>query len=336
MRSSQSRIGNENQIQTRTESETRCHSQIQTETEYETRTKNETSARSHSQIQSQNGNEPRYHSQSQHETQFPPMLSIPHQLVSAPIGYNVTLECFTEAHPTSLNYWTRGDGQMIYEGKKYHIQSRSLELPYKTQMKLTIYRLRPQDLGTYKCVAKNPRGETDGSIRLYGNKLQTSFNTIEKLSNKEREHLGKVDQFGGSNAPPDWKKSIIDRHCQRINRTDATRMAMSKELATRSTINFKTICKSEIPGVHEQNCPSEEQRQKALEFIDRHFASYEIIYTNGSKIANCKYHQHADLIQLHPINGHYQAELTGVQLALDQISKHHGNNQPSNPSILSV
>ncbi|BES91429.1 Immunoglobulin V-set domain [Nesidiocoris tenuis] len=151
------------------------------------------------------------------------MLSIPHQLVSAPIGYNVTLECFTEAHPTSLNYWTRGDGQMIYEGKKYHIQSRSLELPYKTQMKLTIYRLRPQDLGTYKCVAKNPRGETDGSIRLYdtqievgqsdnktsdiphskfekGNKLQTSFNTIEKLSNKEREHLGKVDQFGGSNA----------------------------------------------------------------------------------------------------------------------------------------
>lgn len=105
----------------------------------------------------------------------PPMLSIPHQLVSAPIGYNVTLECFTEAHPTSLNYWTRGDGQMIYEGKKYHIQSRSLELPYKTQMKLTIYRLRPQDLGTYKCVAKNPRGETDGSIRLYGEAAEVIY-----------------------------------------------------------------------------------------------------------------------------------------------------------------
>lgn len=56
------------------------------------------------------------------------MLWIPHQLVGAPIGFNVTLECFTEAHPNSLNYWTREDGQMIYEGKKYHIQSRSLEV----------------------------------------------------------------------------------------------------------------------------------------------------------------------------------------------------------------
>ncbi|KAF6215986.1 hypothetical protein GE061_000323 [Apolygus lucorum] len=170
------------------------------------------------------------------------MLSIPHQLVSAPIGYNVTLECFTEAHPNSLNYWTRGDGQMIHEGKKYHIQSRPLELPYKTQMKLTIYKLRQMDLGTYKCVAKNPRGETDGSIRLYesalmtstaqstledgndkdtqieisstdnrtneisnakfdkGTKIHSSFNSIEKFSNKEREHHQQTDHLGVKNA----------------------------------------------------------------------------------------------------------------------------------------
>uniref|UniRef100_A0A6E8W087 Ig-like domain-containing protein n=1 Tax=Anopheles coluzzii TaxID=1518534 RepID=A0A6E8W087_ANOCL len=40
---------------------------------------------------------------------FPPMLWIPHQLVGVPLYFNVTLECFTEAHPTSLNYWTRED-----------------------------------------------------------------------------------------------------------------------------------------------------------------------------------------------------------------------------------
>ncbi|XP_073993921.1 lachesin-like isoform X2 [Rhodnius prolixus] len=149
---------------------------------------------------------------------FPPMLWIPHQLVGAPIGFNVTLECFTEAHPNSLNYWTREDGQMIYEGKKYHIQSRSLEVPYKTQMMLTIIRLRPQDFGTYKCVAKNPRGETDGTIRLYdtqiefnavdnrtssessnskvekGSKIQSTFNSLEKFFNKEREEFGKVNK----------------------------------------------------------------------------------------------------------------------------------------------
>lgn len=34
-------------------------------------------------------------------------------------GFSVTLECFSEAHPTSLNYWTKGDGQMIHDSKKY-------------------------------------------------------------------------------------------------------------------------------------------------------------------------------------------------------------------------
>lgn len=49
----------------------------------------------------------------------PPMLLIPHQLVGAPEGFNVTIECFTEAHPTSLNYWTRGEGPIIHDSTKY-------------------------------------------------------------------------------------------------------------------------------------------------------------------------------------------------------------------------
>lgn len=38
---------------------------------------------------------------------------------------------------------------------------------YKSTMKLTIANVQKRDYGTYKCVAKNPRGETDGTIRLY-------------------------------------------------------------------------------------------------------------------------------------------------------------------------
>ncbi|KAJ8923470.1 hypothetical protein NQ315_010048, partial [Exocentrus adspersus] len=98
---------------------------------------------------------------------FPPMLWIPHQLVGAPITYSVTLECFTEAHPSSLNYWTRADGQMIHESKKFHAENIIGNPTYKTHMKLTINNIQHNDNGTYKCVAKNPRGETDGSIRLY-------------------------------------------------------------------------------------------------------------------------------------------------------------------------
>ncbi|XP_058796821.1 lachesin-like [Phymastichus coffea] len=98
---------------------------------------------------------------------FPPMLMIPHQLVGVPLGYSVTLECHTEAHPTSLNYWTRDDGVMIHESKKYKVLSTPDKPSYKTNMTLTIFNIEKSDYGSYKCVAKNPRGETEGTIRLY-------------------------------------------------------------------------------------------------------------------------------------------------------------------------
>lgn len=103
------------------------------------------------------------------------MLWIPHQLVGAPLGYSVTLECFTEAHPSSLNYWTRDDGHMIHESKKYKAENSVGTPSYKTHMKLTIANIQEKDYGTYKCVAKNPRGETDGTIRLYSKYFLKSF-----------------------------------------------------------------------------------------------------------------------------------------------------------------
>ncbi|XP_025833292.1 neurotrimin-like [Agrilus planipennis] len=47
------------------------------------------------------------------KVQFPPMLSIPNQLEGAYLGQDVSLECHTEAFPTSINYWTTERGDMI-------------------------------------------------------------------------------------------------------------------------------------------------------------------------------------------------------------------------------
>ncbi|CAD6997485.1 unnamed protein product [Ceratitis capitata] len=38
---------------------------------------------------------------------------------------------------------------------------------YKATMRLTITNIQKSDYGSYKCVAKNPRGEMDGTIKLY-------------------------------------------------------------------------------------------------------------------------------------------------------------------------
>uniref|UniRef100_A0A7G3ANI1 Putative lachesin-like protein n=1 Tax=Lutzomyia longipalpis TaxID=7200 RepID=A0A7G3ANI1_LUTLO len=98
---------------------------------------------------------------------FPPMLSIAHQLVGVPPFYNVTIECLVEAYPTSLNYWTRENDTMIHDSAKYKTESVSVSPSYKSVMKLTISNFQASDSGNYKCVAKNPRGETDGNIRIY-------------------------------------------------------------------------------------------------------------------------------------------------------------------------
>lgn len=46
-------------------------------------------------------------------------------------------------------------------------------------MRLTITEIQEQDYGEYKCVAKNPRGETDGNIKIYGEWMwQKEWNRI--------------------------------------------------------------------------------------------------------------------------------------------------------------
>ena len=101
------------------------------------------------------------------------MIWVPAQLVSAFHGDNITLTCFVEAHPTSLNYWEK-DGVMVHQNQHY-TQSQERGSPaYKVEMKLTITDAGKDHFGKYTCVAKNPRGQTDGSITLYGRKKSLS------------------------------------------------------------------------------------------------------------------------------------------------------------------
>lgn len=151
---------------------------------------------------------------------FPPMLWIPHQLVGAPLAYSVTLECFTEAHPNSLNYWTREDGQMIHESRKYHAINIQGTPAYKTHMQLTIDNIQTSDYGTYKCVAKNPRGETDGSIRLYSSSPPTTSPkpATTENSSKGRDSLG-INEFNISSNGSKYQSNLneIDKSQQKLN-----------------------------------------------------------------------------------------------------------------------
>ena len=94
-----------------------------------------------------------------------PMIWVPNQLVGAPAGTNVTIDCNTEAYPRAISYWIYNN-TMVLSNEKYTTDIE--ENSYRTAMKLTIRNLQNGDFGNYRCISKNSLGETEGSIRLYG------------------------------------------------------------------------------------------------------------------------------------------------------------------------
>ena len=43
---------------------------------------------------------------------------------------------------------------------------------------MTVYELRQSDYGVYKCVSKNSLGETESTVRLYGNEGLTKMMVV--------------------------------------------------------------------------------------------------------------------------------------------------------------
>lgn len=58
-------------------------------------------------------------------------------------------------------------GEMIVSSPKYNVQETSIS-PYEMRMTVTIRKFQREDIGSYRCIAKNSLGEVDSSIRLYG------------------------------------------------------------------------------------------------------------------------------------------------------------------------
>lgn len=65
----------------------------------------------------------------------------------------------------SIGLWV--SGEMIVTSSKYHVQEKSQSM-YETQMVMIVRKFQKDDVGSYRCIAKNSLGEVDSSIRLYG------------------------------------------------------------------------------------------------------------------------------------------------------------------------
>ncbi|PRD35406.1 UNVERIFIED_CONTAM: Lachesin [Trichonephila clavipes] len=128
---------------------------------------------------------------------LPPVLWIPNQLVGAALGRDVTLDCHTEAYPSSINYWGRRPGEMIISNEKLQVTVK--EKTYKTHMRLTIKNLQPEDLGSYMCYSKNSLGATEGAVRLY--EIQPPTSTPTKDTSAVRRQSSEVCFFISNGMP---------------------------------------------------------------------------------------------------------------------------------------
>lgn len=45
-----------------------------------------------------------------------PVIKVPNQLLGAPLGTDVQLECYVEAFPNTINYWVKNRGEMLLNG----------------------------------------------------------------------------------------------------------------------------------------------------------------------------------------------------------------------------
>jgi len=101
---------------------------------------------------------------------FQPKVWVHNQLVGAPLGHDVTIECVIEAYPKSITYW-----QKIEDGKEKIILNgpghRVLEdhVGYRTSSRLRLRKFSSEDAGTYQCVSSNSLGKDQQVIRIYEN-----------------------------------------------------------------------------------------------------------------------------------------------------------------------
>ena len=109
-----------------------------------------------------------------------PMIWIPNQLVGAPLGSDVMLECHTESSPKAIAYWIFKENMVLSTAR--HRTEDQHHSNYKLDSRLYIKNLEPDDFGSYRCVSKNSLGETEGSIMLYGKSCNLTMHSVMSWS----------------------------------------------------------------------------------------------------------------------------------------------------------
>ncbi|CAG9581300.1 unnamed protein product [Danaus chrysippus] len=137
---------------------------------------------------------------------FHPEIQIPNQIVGAPLGTDVTLECYVESSPRSINYWIKDTNEMVISSEKFEVMNTVIS-SFESRMTLTVRKLTADDVGVYRCIAKNSLGEVDSSIRLYEIPGRVVESTSSSAKNEDYKYSSPIEgpdnQFGSAERSDD-------------------------------------------------------------------------------------------------------------------------------------
>ncbi|XP_068082320.1 uncharacterized protein [Anabrus simplex] len=123
------------------------------------------------------------------QVHFHPLIKVSNQLVAAPVGSDVVIQCYVEASPRAMNSWLKDTGEKLLEGTKYVMEEAMLS-DYALLMNLTIRNLEKRDFGGYVCSSVNALGKVEGGVRLQELHLAPKTTIVpdaERRDNKSRK-----------------------------------------------------------------------------------------------------------------------------------------------------
>ncbi|KAG8303329.1 hypothetical protein J6590_013599 [Homalodisca vitripennis] len=99
------------------------------------------------------------------QVHFPPVTKVSNQLVAAPAGSDVVLQCHVETSPKAMHSWFKETGEKLMPSAKYAMEEYPIN-DYSLLMNITIRSLEKRDFGGYVCSSVNAMGKAEGLIRL--------------------------------------------------------------------------------------------------------------------------------------------------------------------------
>ncbi|GBM72136.1 hypothetical protein AVEN_210164-1, partial [Araneus ventricosus] len=149
-------------------------------------------------------------------------------------------DCYTEAFPMSINYWTKSDSCTILQPNEKYSVSISDNI-YQVSMKLVITAVDQNDFDSYKCIAKNSLGSTEGVIRLFEAKVSI-YNRKEKVDAEEEEEEKSKDDTDTTYRETYEEVRIKDASYELMRNTNTkeSRLPKSAHLERQRVSNFIT------------------------------------------------------------------------------------------------